>query len=289
MADALKATIFLVGCPRSGTTLLQSLLASHPDIASFPETKFFDHIEPWFEPRRKRLGMVSRRLRSRLETFFRDELDRPELIGQLPQIFVFKGHYSRRFMKILRTLAQQKGKSILLEKTPEHIFYIDYIEKFFPDSKIIHILRRGPDVIASLYEVTHKYPQWWDGAWDIERCVKRWMQSVEISFRHSSKPNHILVRYEDLLANPAIILAELCGFIGIEFDPEILQDYSLAAKRVSFAEAGRTVMESIQANPSDKFYNLFNEAQQNYILEQINVIDLENPELFQSGMVSSRR
>lgn len=276
MTDALKATVFLVGCPRSGTTLLQSLLASHPEVASFPETKFFDHIEPWFEPRRKRWGLVSRRLRVRLESFFRDELNQPELIDQLPRIFIFKGYYSRRFMKILRTLTKQQHKSILLEKTPEHIFYIDYIEKFLPDSKIIHILRQGPDVIASLYQVTHKYPQWWDGAWDIERCIKRWIQSVEISFRYSSKPNHILVKYEDLLKNPAFILEELCDFIGMEFDPKMLEDYGLAAKQVSFEEAGRTVMQSIQTNHSSKFYSLFNQEQQRYILEQIDSIEFKN-------------
>ena len=288
MADTLKKLVFLVGCPRSGTTLLQSLLASHPEVASFPETKFFDHIEPWFEPKRMRWGMVSRRLRVRLEGFFRDELDQPELIDQLPRIFLFKGHYSRRFIKILRTLAKQQYKSVLLEKTPEHIFYIDYIEKFFPDAKIIHILRQGPDVIASLYQVTHQYPQWWDGAWDIERCVKRWLESVEISFRHSGKPNHILVRYQDLLENPAFIVAGLCEFIGLKFDPQIIEDYSLAAKKVSFEGAGRTVRESIQANHSDKFHSLFNPAQQKYILAQTGSIDLGRSELFYSPVSQSR-
>ncbi|MDJ0701852.1 MAG: sulfotransferase [Leptolyngbyaceae cyanobacterium MO_188.B28] len=287
MADKLPKLVFLVGCPRSGTTLLQSMLASHPDVASFPETKFFDHMEPWFEPKRMGWGMVSRRLRVRLEGFFRDELDQPELIDQLPRIFIFKGHYSRRFIKILRTLAKQQYKSVLLEKTPEHIFYIDYIEKFFPDAKIIHILRGGPDVIASLYQVTHQYPQWWDGAWDIERCIKRWVESIEISFKHSGKPNHILVRYEDLLKNPAFLVEGLCEFIGIYFYPKIIEDYSLAAKKVSFEAAGRTVRQSIQANHSGKFNSLFSPSQQEYILEQTRSIDLDQPEIFYSPFSQS--
>ncbi|NJL67494.1 MAG: sulfotransferase [Microcoleus sp. SM1_3_4] len=63
--------IFLVGCPRSGTTILQSLLASHPEIISFPESKFFHYLL---------YDKFADKLSSRMEAFFQDEIDRPEFL-----------------------------------------------------------------------------------------------------------------------------------------------------------------------------------------------------------------
>ena len=65
MQTAPKQRIFLVGCPRSGTTLLQSLLAAHPDITSFPESHFFRHLidnRRWLH---RTFGIASKRARTR--------------------------------------------------------------------------------------------------------------------------------------------------------------------------------------------------------------------------------
>ncbi|MEQ8960988.1 MAG: sulfotransferase [Coleofasciculus sp. C2-GNP5-27] len=85
----LKERIFLVGCPRSGTTLLQSLLAAHPQIASFPESHFFRHLIPEFEPKRRLLGLSSRRGKPHFQRFMR-EIGHEEMQTYLPKFGWFQ-------------------------------------------------------------------------------------------------------------------------------------------------------------------------------------------------------
>jgi len=272
-----KPPVFLVGCPRSGTTLLQSLLAAHPQIASFPESKFFQYLVPEHEPRRRFFGLVSRRLQPRLEEFFKSEIGRPEMLQYLPQIPLMSW-YTRKFIKILQILTEEQGKSIMLEKTPEHLYHIDYIEKIVPGVRFIHILRNGSDVVASLYEVTRKYPNsLWQGALSLDDCIERWIQAVEISRRHLHKLNHLLIRYEDLVENPPTELEKICGFIGIEFIETMLQDYRGVAKQVTLETEPwkAAVTGEIHKVSSQKFDQMFDEAQQQYIRKRLSGVSLD--------------
>jgi hypothetical protein len=266
--------IFLVGCPRSGTTLLQSLLAAHPDIASFRESKFFHYVLPEYEPRRRALGLVSRQLKPRLERYFRDELGRPEMLSRLPRI-IFMGYYTRKFIEIMYLMTQEQGKHILLEKTPDHIYKINWIEKLLSRAKFIHIVRNGVDVIASLYEITHKYPRPWGGAHTIDMCIEKWKRAIVASRDSRHKPNHYLVQYEALVANPRPILENLCQFIGVEFHQTMLQDYRAMGKQLSLEHEGRAVrQDGIQNATSQKFYQVFDAAQRQYIREQLATVNL---------------
>ena len=139
--------IFLVGAPRSGTTILQSLLAAHPEVISFPESKFFHYLL---------YDQFAGKWPSRMEAFFKDEIKRPELLKDFDdsQTVETKANW---FVGVLDGLAAEQNKSIWLEKTPEHIYFIDDIERFLPDAKFIHILRNGMDTIASMYEATKSF------------------------------------------------------------------------------------------------------------------------------------
>ncbi|MGL5084038.1 MAG: sulfotransferase family protein [Microcoleaceae cyanobacterium] len=274
MKTSLDSPIFLVGCSRSGTTLLQSLLAAHPEIASFPESQFFHHLLPsQYERRRYTLGLVSGRLRPRLEIFFNDEMGRPELMNDLPQIG-FLGYYTRKFMGVLKRLAQEQGKSILLEKTPDHIYYIESIEKFVPNARFIHLIRNGADVIASLYEVTHKYPKPWGGARSIDVCIQDWLRAITASKKYLPGSNHIGVCYEQLVQEPELVLKKLCKFIGIEFSDQMLLNYRSEGEKLSLDHTGRQVSRDLKSRNSQKFYEVFTPAEQAYVLEKISQVDL---------------
>lgn len=273
--------LFLVGCSRSGTTLLQSLLAAHPDIASFRESKFFHCGIPEYEPRRLALGLISRRLKPRMKIYFRDELERPELLQRLPKLILL-GYYTRRFMAIMSSLTQEQGKHIFLEKTPDHIYKIDYIEKLIPEARFIHLIRKGVDVVASLYEVTNTYPKPWGGARTIDRCMEDWKRAIEATRRHIHKQNHHLVEYKMLVNNPRPVLEDLCQFIGIEFSEKMLQDYQLTGKQLSLEHEGRAVnQQGIKNGKSQKFYQIFDQEQQHYVLDQLATVNLE--ELIQTS------
>lgn len=269
-----KAPIFVVGCPRSGTTLLQSLLGAHPAIATFTETKFFFYGVPQYEPRRQAFAMVSRQLNPWLSEYFTEHLKRPELLQNWPKIPLMS-LYVKKLSRILDDLTKEQGKNIWLEKTPEHLYHIETIEKYVPRVRFIHIVRNGADVVASLYEATHKYPKPWKGALDLDRCIERWLEAIPLSSQHLHKQNHTLVRYEELVENPRSKLLQICEFLGLEFDDNMLDNYRKVAEGVTMQEAGRIVNKKITSANSQKFYRIFNEQQREYILNRLSAIDLD--------------
>lgn len=276
MQPQYQPPVFLVGCPRSGTTFLQSLLSTHPQIASFRESKFFQYLHPSvYERKRYFFKLVSKQLSPRLEIYFRDELQRPDLLNRLPKVATMK-HYTQKFIRILQDLAAEQEKSILLEKTPQHLHAIDDIERFIPQVKIIHLIRNGSDVVASLYEVTHKHPKPWGGKpWDLDFCLERWKNDLAISLSHSNDPNHLLVRYETLVENPQLTLTRICSFIGVQFDEIMLNKFQISAQEMSLPHEGRSVSFKVENANSKKFYEIFNPEQQQYILEQLSEINLD--------------
>ena len=265
---------FLVGCARSGTTLLQSLLASHPEIASFPESEFFNHLFSHSEPRRNKLGLLSRRAKPKLLNFLKE-------IGQedpsIPPYLLFPNQLTAYFTKTLDSLTAQDNKRIWIEKTPTHLYHLDYIEKRIPNAQFIHIIREGKDVVASLYDVRKKYPkQWANEPASIELSVDRWLIDTAISLQYTNSSNHVLVSYERLVENPQLVLSQLCEFIGIAFNEHMLNQYTSTAQQVSL---DREPWKAGVATPicnanSTKFYSLFDEQQQAYILERTASIDL---------------
>jgi len=210
----IPARFFLVGCPRSGTTLLQALIAAHPQITSFPETHFFWAIDkPW----RVRLGLASRKRRERARLLaFIEAIDRPDLLPQVPQRSPWLAPYVQSFLRILDGLALERNKSCWLEKTPGHLQRIRIINHFVPGARYVHIVRNGDDTVASLFDVCRNYPQQWGSVCDLDWCIERWNHDVRLSAQAAGKPNHLIVRYEKLVADPEATLREVFTFLGQE-------------------------------------------------------------------------
>ncbi|MGF1590400.1 MAG: sulfotransferase [Pleurocapsa sp.] len=274
--NLIKSRIFLVGCPRSGTTLLQSLLAAHPDIASFPESKFFQELV-YPGSRRSKLKLASQNARKTFEHFL-DDIEHKEMKYLLPKNAVFNYQYTKAFVRILDTLAAREDKHFWLEKTPSHLQRINYIEQGVKKAKFIHIIRNGKDVVASLYETTNKYPEIWGGSRTIERCIERWINDVNISYSHIHKPNHLLVNYEHLVEQTQLVLTEICQFLEIKFSKTMIQNYAVSARGLIRKHESwkNSVSQKIHQEKSSKFYTIFDEAQRKYIKQQVMVINPEN-------------
>lgn len=222
--------VFVVGCPRSGTTLLQSMLAAHPETCSFPETHFFSRVCGGVA---QGLGFSSMRNRERaVANRFLEKVDRQDLIEHLPRWHPRLRPYKEAFISILDQLARDAGASRWVEKTPMHLHFIQDIETVAPDARFLHILRNGEDVIASLYQVTSKYPEAWGGERDLDRCIDRWVGDVRRSLVLAEQDNHLLVRYEELIDRPADVLQSVCDRLGANFDPAMVARYEGAAPNV---------------------------------------------------------
>lgn len=118
-----------------------------------------------------------------------------------------------KYLSRFNSAAAAEGKSLILEKTPRHIWHVDYIRRKFPDSKFILTTRDGHEVVASIYERTN----------DFQNALTRYQDDSILSLRQLSQPDTLLVRYEDLIDNPARLIQEICAWIGLGFEPEMLE------------------------------------------------------------------
>lgn len=242
------ARVFLVGCPRSGTTLLQSLLSAHSRIHSLPETHFFQNLLHSEEHRllSSAHGHARRRALQRWHAYRRGVLaccgwvegsrvrraweSIPEMTDACAERTVggWRGHrlstHVDRFVQALDRVSLQCGKQVWLEKTPDHLFYAAQIQRHIPDARIIHIVRNGEEVVASLHRAAQQYPQWRPYL-DIERAADRWNRATAESLSWLGHRNHLLVRYETLLAYPARTLSRVLRFLECADESGIWERY----------------------------------------------------------------
>ncbi|MEG5019236.1 MULTISPECIES: sulfotransferase [unclassified Microcoleus] len=252
--------IFLVGSPRSGTTMLQSLLAAHPEVISFPESKFFHYLL---------YKKFAGKLPGRMEAFFKNEINRPELLQGFDDSQTVATKVSW-FVGVLDGLAAEQNKSIWLEKTPEHIYFIEDIQRFLPDAKFIHILRNSMDTIASLHEATRNSHDLWGPGWDLNHCIHRWKEAMLISHKYAKNSNHILVKYEEILDNKVKKLEKLCQFMEIEYDDKMLEFYQEKAAHLSLnLPWHQGIDREVKSNKVHKYHKIFNDQEIRYILDKI--------------------
>ena len=236
MADDIPTRVFLVGFPRSGTTLLQSLLAAHPEVLSLPETFFFVHMAP--SGRRWRLlGRAHPEARGRLSELERHgiEVASPSFREALP--IGTAGPTARRFLRSLDLTASARGKRAWLEKTPSHLHHVGTIERYVPDAKFLHMVRDGMPAIASLQAVTHGHPQAWGGSRSLDTCIARWRSDIRRSYACVEKANHSFISYERLVADPSAVLSSLTRRLRLRSDPDSIQ-----TMLAGYADASRGVV-----------------------------------------------
>lgn len=215
-----------MGCPRSGTTLVQAFLAAHPRVVSFPESHAFVRLRP---PTRWHgwLDLAGADAPGHLRRFFA-EIGHPELaagIGRSRRV----RRLARCFVGGLDEVARREGASAWVEKTPAHLRHLSFIERVAPSSRFVHVVRNGVDVVASLYAVTHAHPEIWGGPRDLDACIARWIESMEITERHVGRPRHAVVGYEELTRDPETILRSLGEFLGVGYHPDMIDERSSVA------------------------------------------------------------
>lgn len=224
-----RKKIFIVGCPRSGTTLLQQMLDAHPDVAIAPET----HFMRLFWSARKEYGNLAddNNFRKLLEDitdlpeFHAMELDKTE--------FTFAAwssirNYATVFQLLLENFARDKNASTMGEKTPNHVLYLPQIQAFFPDAYFIHIVRDPRSVVNSWRTVP-----WSTGS--ITGDAEMWLHYVSAAWRKPPKVKDRIftIYYENLVASPKESLQSLCEFIGLQFQPVMLAYHRKESKLVN--------------------------------------------------------
>jgi len=258
--------IFLVGCPRSGTTMLQTVIAAHPEVMSFPESRLYRSVESQ-QRVLQALGWASRHAYGRMQSIYEELVLDP---GDLRRRWTVAG-YAQDFFRTLDRSALAAGKTVWLEKTPDHVQRLKEIQSVLPEAVFIHLIRGGAETVASLYDVTQRFPEaWGQGPWSLERCIARWREDVAESLQYATDPSHCLVGYEMFVADPETGVQQLCRFMGLDVASEMMQrDAGKGEEVVLSNEPWKTrSAQSIRAG-GGKFATVFDESQQARVLDSL--------------------
>ena len=233
--------IFVVGVPRSGTTLVQSLLAAHSQVTSFTESHFFSRHFRMLPLTSS--AILVRDPTPRLRDFLRENgLDSSEMaiamnerLGEAVTARLLlplrTRLVARELLRVLDELALSRDTSTWVEKTPRHLRYAPFIERLAGTQEspcFVHVIREGLETVASLYTASQN----WEPSYDLEACVKRWNSDVAFSLHRVSSPSDHLVFYEQLTARPEATLERLLTDLGLDWEPEILERYAENSSRL---------------------------------------------------------
>jgi Sulfotransferase family len=217
------APIFVVGCHRSGTTLLRLLLDSHPNISCGPETGF-------------------------LTDFAR--ITRDPMWPHLQQYGFPKEYWHRKVAELFDSFqsdyARGRGKVRWAEKTPNYALHLDYINELFPTCQVIHIIRDGRDVVASHLD------RW--GYLSAVKATRKWPLYIDRTRRAGARlPAHRYqeIRYEDLVDDTEAIMRKLLDFLGEPWDEGVLQydqkPHDVQPRYVAFSSGRRSAAKEERA------------------------------------------
>jgi Sulfotransferase family len=206
--------IFIGACPRSGTTLLRSMLNSHPEIGIPRETKF---ITTLWEARAQWQDLASPTARDRLAAAVgefnatgadRFGVPKDELLKRLVAAPPTLGSVVGTCFK---TYAETTGKPRWGDKRPLYARYLDMIFTLFPDAQYVHLTRDPRAAVDSIRRLG-----WYGGK--VPSALDLWVRSVRAvePWRPHLHHDQILdVRYEDLVADPEPVLARLAQFLRV--------------------------------------------------------------------------
>lgn len=212
----MKGPIFVTGPDRSGTTLLYSLLASHPNVSMVRRTNMWR----WFNGRFGDLAVPANldRAIDLMVAYQRMAVLKPDADRLRREFAGGPATYGHLFDLVHRHHAERIGKPRWGDKSLHTEHYAPSVFAEFPEARMIHLLRDPRDRHAS---VSRRY-----GGRDkgIASITGRWLASTRAGERNLDREpaRYLMVRYEDLAREPAATLEVVCRFIDEPYDARML-------------------------------------------------------------------
>jgi tetratricopeptide (TPR) repeat protein len=215
--------VFIVGFPRSGTTLIEQTLSVHPRIAAGDELPYINDITQ----------IMPRLLAS--------PLGYPEALAELwmgdqrEGLNELRDYYLNRAAKsgIFR-----EGADFFTDKMPLNETHLGLISLLFPASPIIHVVRHPLDILLSVYSnhLTHGFCC----AAQMETIAQHYVLIADLiqHYRQHVTMRYLAVRYEDMVANQEATVRKVLDYIGVDFDPKCLrfEQNTRYARTASYAQ-----------------------------------------------------
>jgi hypothetical protein len=210
---------FLVGCNRSGTTMLRGMFDSHPDVAVPPESYFvvpaLRRSASYERPEGLDVATLVADLRANA-SFRRNWQLPPEALAALRRDP--PADTAAALTALYAAYAREHGKTRYADKTPQHVLHVELLAASFPRARVVHLVRDGRNVVPSLLEVPHGPRRYVDGVVYWRTRVLAGRQAGE----RLGPGRYREVRYEDLVADPERHLRQLCEFLELAYSPAML-------------------------------------------------------------------
>jgi Sulfotransferase family len=214
--------VFVVGCGRSGTTLLRLMLDAHPDLAIPPESHFLSRFGHALERYRSSDGGVDpERLAGdilRTTTFAAWGVPDGDVLARV-RALPAPASFADVVDAVYTSYAEPRGARRWGDKTPRYVLDIPLFDRLFPGSRFVHIVRDGRDVAMSLRTVRF-------GPSDPMNAAGFWERRVRAGRRDGGRlgaGRYAEVRYESLVSDPEAELRAICATIDLAWDPSMLE------------------------------------------------------------------
>jgi Sulfotransferase family len=221
----LRRPIFVVGCPRSGTTLVQCILSASSKAFSLPETHFFSWVLPC-------LGVAPgaalslEQIRTARSAFENEaELTLPATVWA-----DLESRAEVRAVDVLLAAVEhyRPGDGLrAIEKTPRHVLHLETIGETFPDAVFVNVVRDSIDVASSLLGVP------FESSRSVLSYAQRWLESIHAARAYASAhPGRVrTVVYEALVRQPEAQTRDLCAFVDLPYEAAMLEEFGREARR----------------------------------------------------------
>lgn len=218
MTDTSHDPIFVLGLPRSGTTLLRMMLDSHPDIMCGPEA-------PWIAGRGRDRHP---HLKAVVEFMVKNRWGAVAGFSGVDEDIVYAA-VGQFIEDILNAAAREHGKTRWAEKTPENMVAVPFLARAFPQGRFIHLIRDGRDVALSTIRMDRrKIPLRSDLVRNTYgNALRRWMdwnqqcrddlESAGVAFTR--------LMYEALVANPEVEMRRVFEFVNAPWRERVLRPH----------------------------------------------------------------
>lgn len=217
--------VFIIGCPRSGSTWLSLLLAQHPEVTVFQHAKFMQYLRSlyaWWKKKDVGFGKS-------IVSVASNDIE-PSAAGKRTPLRYGSIFSEKDCVGLCRNAADQvfhavakkhAGTKVVVDKTPESLHIASFINKVYPDAIFLHIVRDPRSVVTSLKSAGKT---WAKGEFPtkIIDAAEFWNFHVSIGQKVMEQtPNYMQIRYEDLKQIGAPCLKEVYQFLGLEVKEEL--------------------------------------------------------------------
>ena len=236
----------IVGVPRSGTTLLRMMLDSHPELAIPPETGFLA------SPRIRAMAENPNQAASAMVRFPDDApawadfgIDEAAFLQKVRRLPV-----GARLEDVLRTFyqlyAEAHGKTRAGDKTPSYLLCMPDVARVLPEAHFIHIIRDGRDVAVSWSQT------WFAPTKDRPNLVDMWAEQIVRARASAPGLAYREVRFSDLVRQPAVVLQDLCEFVDLTYQPQMLRYFERSPLRLAEHRARYNIDGSLVISQEDR-------------------------------------